>query len=154
MRMGLMKGKRSEFESIDKVLRYAGLRSTPARRAILDAMKDAGPLREDEIASRVVHIAPDPATVYRTLGTLEKIGLVRRHRFHDPVWYFSLHLPGNPECSHAHFVCDSCGECECLEGTGLPDVPHRIGDKVVTGVEVVINGLCRDCRASHDKPDR
>lgn len=146
--MVAMRNKLPVCEPVDKILKFAGLRSTPARRAILSAMMDSGPLREDEIASRVENIAPDPATVYRTLGTLEKIGLVRRHRFHDPVWYFSLHLPGNPECSHAHFVCDSCGECECLEGTDLPKVPIKIGDKVVKGIEVVINGLCGSCRKS------
>jgi Fur family transcriptional regulator, ferric uptake regulator len=141
-----MNTKTKAREVIDEVLRHCGLRSTPARRAILEAMRGSGPLREDEIASRVAYVAPDPATVYRTLGTFEKIGLVRRHRFHDPVWYYSLHLPGKPECSHAHFVCDSCGECECLEDTDLPNLPNKIGDKVITGVEVVINGLCNSCR--------
>jgi len=142
-----MKGKRLDRETTDRLLRNNGLRSTSARRSVLAVMYGSGPLREEEIASRVGSECPDQATVYRTLSKLVEVGLVRRHRFRDRVWYFSLNLPDRTECTHAHFVCEECGQCECLDSAAVPDLPPGIGNKLVTGVEVVINGICSDCRS-------
>ena len=141
-----MSAKTIAREVVDGLLRRSGLRATPARRAILRAMHDAGPLREEEIAFRVGTDCPDPATVYRTLSTLVKIGLVRRHQFRNRVSYFSLHLPGTPECTHPHFVCENCGQCECLDDARLPALKLKPDDRLIKGVEVVVNGLCRSCR--------
>jgi len=142
-------------ETSDRLLRDKGLRSTPARRSVLSAMYGSGPVREEEIAARVGSECPDQATVYRTLSKLVDAGLVRRHRFHNRVWYFSLNIPEATECTHAHFVCEECGQCECLDTTSVPDLPPSIGNKLVTGVEVVVNGICGHCRSgkarNHDQ---
>jgi len=133
-------------KSAARVLHQAGLRSTPARRALIMALHSAGPLREEEIASKLGADSPDPATLYRNLGSLMRAGLVRKHRFGDRAWYFSLHLPGELACTHAHFVCESCGHCECLTDTNVPIDIIDAGDRTISDIELVVNGLCSRCR--------
>ena len=129
-----------------KILRDSGLRSTPARRAIIEILAGAGPLREEEIASRMGGETPDTATLYRCLDALVEVGLVRKHRFGERAMYFSLHLPDEESCEHAHFVCESCGHAECLTGTVVEKSDIDAGDRLVHDVELVINGICNKCR--------
>lgn len=133
-------------KAVKSLLQEAGLKSTVARRAILSVMLGAGPMRKEEIASRVGDNAPDAATLYRTLRTLEDTGLVKRHRFRGPEWYFSLHIPGSSECNHAHFVCENCGSCECLTKVVPPSLPSSVKKRNIKNIEFVISGLCSDCR--------
>jgi len=132
-------------ERLDGFLHGAGLRSTPARRMLLSAMEGAGPITEDEIAKRMGINVPDTATLYRNLNTLVSTELVEKHRFRGKMWYYSLHFPDEPRCSHAHFVCESCGKCECLNGTESLVGKLKLRGKTVTGVEIVVNGLCGKC---------
>jgi len=143
-----MKADVLDWDRATVVLREAGLRATPARKAILKAMYGKGPLTEEEIAARVGHHSADQATLYRNLSTLQRVGLVRRHSFSSRVLYFSLHLPGEEACEHAHFLCESCGRCECLEDAKLTEKPFELGGRVVKSVEVVVNGICNGCRRS------
>ncbi|MFH1677007.1 MAG: transcriptional repressor, partial [bacterium] len=137
----------SKRERLDGFLHVAGLRSTPARRMLLSAMKAAGPITEEEIADRMGINVPDPATLYRNLNLLVEAGLVERHRFRGKMWYYSLHFPDEPRCSHAHFVCESCGKCECLNGTESLIGKLKLKGKRVSGIEIVVNGLCGKCIA-------
>jgi Fur family ferric uptake transcriptional regulator len=134
------------YQDASKILRNAGLRSTPARRAIIEILAGSGPLREEEIASRMGTDTPDTATLYRCLDVLVEVGLVKRHHFGERAMYFSLHLPDEESCEHAHFVCESCGHAECLTDTVIEKNDINTGDRLVHDVELVINGICNKCR--------
>ena len=80
---------------------------TPARRALVDALVDApGHVTADDLASEVQARHPDVhrSTVYRTLETLEELGIVDHvHLGHGRAVY---HLADDP---HQHLVCEACG---------------------------------------------
>jgi len=132
-------------DDASKYLRDAGLRSTQARRCILLVMHDAGPMKEEEIAEKIGSDRPDTATLYRNLDALVNVGLVMKHHMGERATYFSLHLPDENSCAHAHFLCESCGHCECLENTVVEKESIEAGSRLVRGVELVVNGICSKC---------
>ncbi len=94
--------------------------------------------------------AVDSVTVYRTLATFVKKGMVHRVRSDDRSWLFAIgsrkHDHGH---RHPHFVCEKCGKVECLEGSVVPEtfVPGLKIDRTyqVQYAEVVVHGRCPSC---------
>jgi Fur family transcriptional regulator, peroxide stress response regulator len=93
------------------------------------------------VRERIPTISLD--TVYRTLGELERLGLVRRViATPGPARYDANQAP------HHHFVCDRCGLIRDLYSKGLdsvsaPDQTALAGR--VEGVEVRFHGVCHEC---------
>ena len=73
---------------IEKTLKNAGLRTTRQRRVILELLLTCGsPLSHAEILSKIEeHL--DRVTLYRTLETLRKAGIVHQVQGIDGVWRF------------------------------------------------------------------
>lgn len=129
-------------------LRARGGTVTGARRGLLAALVSAhGHLTAEELASRVQSAQPDVhlSTVYRSLDTLEQLGLVDHvHLGHGRAVY---HLTDDP---HQHLVCDACGAvievpdstfgeltAELLEEYGFALRPNHFA----------VLGRCAACRA-------
>ena len=91
------------FES----LRGRGERLTTARRALLAALAGADDHRTAEelaVEVRAAFPAIHRATIYRTLETLRRLGVVEHsHLGHGPAVY---HLSDDV---HHHLVCEECG---------------------------------------------
>ena len=131
---------------IEKTLKNAGLRTTRQRKVILELLLSCGsPLSHAEILSKIEeHL--DRVTLYRTLETLRKVGIVHQVQGIDGVWRFCAHGDGTEGCpgDHPHFLCVECGRMFCLAGQKMPRV------KVPSGVEVegkqfVVYGRCGEC---------
>jgi len=139
-------------DSIGELLRAAGLRRTPVRLAVLQAVTlSRAPLGAAEVIHRL-DAGTDPVTVYRTLNTLAEHKLLHRVRGEDGAWRYAATRAGRPSHEHhphAHFVCDSCGEVECLERLSVPEEfakPKSLGRKYdVTYAELVVHGTCPRC---------
>lgn len=132
-----------ECESALTRLRDSGLRVTPQRRAVIEALcgNREHPSAED-VASLVSSRMPGVSlsTVYKTLHEFAALGLVRE-----------LGLPGSmrfdPDVrDHAHLVCEECGHVvdvdipsDLLGGVELPS------GVAVTGVHVSLTGRCASC---------
>ncbi|MFH1716942.1 MAG: transcriptional repressor, partial [Planctomycetota bacterium] len=103
-----------------KMLKVAKLYSTQGRVAILKVLIKAGrPLSQDEIARRSGRKHFDKVTIYRTLESLLKIGLVHKAFIDKRAWHFELaHNCSERQC-HPHFTCTSCGNTHCLTGVSL-----------------------------------
>ncbi|HEX9855524.1 MAG TPA: Fur family transcriptional regulator [Acidimicrobiia bacterium] len=146
-------------------MRSKGLRLTRARRAVIDALVDGHGehLSAIDIAGRLgtAHSDGEPpidqSTVYRTLETLERAGIVTHtHMGHGALVY---HLADEPP--HQHLLCVDCGKT-----LGVPeDELIRLFDEITarTGfvadpTHVAISGRCADCmgdrRASRQGPSR
>ena len=101
---------------IEKTLKNAGLRTTRQRRIILELLLACGsPLSHAEILSKIEeHL--DRVTLYRTLETLRKAGIVHQVQGIDGVWRFCAHGEGADGCpgDHPHFLCLECGRMFCL----------------------------------------
>jgi Fur family ferric uptake transcriptional regulator len=88
-------------------LHQKGLRLTPQRELVLQAVRDLDHATPEEIADKVreTHPGINLSTVYRNLETLENVGLVQHaHVGHGGVRYHAA-----VEKLHAHLNCESCG---------------------------------------------
>lgn len=125
-------------------LHERGLRVTPQRERVLDAVRGLGHATPEQIFDRIDDV--DLATVYRTLELLEGIGMVRHtHLDHGAPAYRPA------EDDHVHVVCHECG--------GVIDVPASLADELeqrlhaergfeLDRAHLTLFGRCRDCAAA------
>lgn len=83
------------------------------------------------------------ATIYKTLETLEGIGLVRE----IPVTGDRKRFDAIVE-SHHHLICNECGSVGDYHDDSLNQLPprRRLGGFIPQSVSVNISGLCTACR--------
>lgn len=138
--------------SQEKLLHAAGLRSTRARLSVLEALgRSRGPMA----AAALVQQLGGPVeltTIYRTLETLTRKGLVHRVRGADErAWRYAV--GGDQRAAahrHAHFLCSRCGRIECLSTVAIPPQlgAAKLPDRYVMDyAEVVLHGRCGRCRS-------
>lgn len=127
-------------------LQDAGLKLTPQRRAVIEALvgNRSHPSAE-EVATAVALRIPGVSlsTVYKTLHDLASLGLVTE-----------LDLPGSTRfdpdtATHAHLVCSACGTVVDVElppgyEAVLP-LPHGMR---VHRADLVLHGTCAACTRS------
>ena len=92
-------------ELLDR-LREQGGRITTARRLVISTLLGApGHITAEELAAAIQEQHPEVhlSTVYRTLDSLEKLGIVEHtHIGHGPSVY-------HVGVTHQHLVCEDCG---------------------------------------------
>jgi len=129
-----------------KMLKTAKLYCTKGRVAILKVlMKTGRPLSRAQIAQRLGKKQFDKVTIYRTLASLLKVGLVHKAFMEKRASYFELaHKCSESQC-HPHFTCRSCGSTQCLTEMSLPMAksPHK--GFVIHRQQVRLEGLCPAC---------
>lgn len=140
--------KTIDIQRLESACRAHGLKLTHQRTEVFKALTGAKthPSAEDiyrRVRRRIPSISPD--TVYRTLDTLQEIGLIGRFSGPDGRARFDPNLE-----THQHLVCRRCGRIEDihweeLEKLDLPDQPDWSN---LSLVQVELNGLCRACRES------
>lgn len=79
-------------------------------------------------------------TIYNTIDTLTKAGLVRVVRIREG----DARLDGYTE-KHGHFLCNSCNSIYDfdLEGCKIPDSLHEF---VLEDIDVIASGICKACQ--------
>jgi Fur family ferric uptake transcriptional regulator len=129
-------------------LRERGMRMTPQRQRVVDAVTQLVHATPDQVAEVVTDV--DLTTIYRTLETLEQIGvLAHTHLGHGAASYRLA------DDDHIHVVCHHCSSV--VEAPpGLADsLIERLADEcdfVVDRSHFTVFGTCADCRAAgkHD----
>lgn len=130
------------------LLSSKGMRKTSARRAILEALlgDQSHPTAEDiaaEVRSRFPSV--DLSTVYRTLDTLEQLGIIdHTHLSHGPAIF---HLSDD---DHQHLVCEQCGTVVEVSPDKLEPFLSALRtefDFEVDRRHFALVGLCAGCRA-------
>jgi len=140
------KSEANDIELAREILRAAGLRSTPARIAVLIALqKGSKPQTHAELSERLVPLGFDKATVFRNLTDLTDVELVSRTELGDHVWRFEIRDPNHDRSSHPHFVCVECGTVSCMEGMNLPDDKQRKSLNISRISEILVKGHCLVC---------
>ncbi|MDQ1476141.1 MAG: Fur family transcriptional regulator, ferric uptake regulator [Actinomycetota bacterium] len=93
-------------ESLLDQLRQRGQRVTTARRLVVSTLIDAtSHVTAEDLAAKIQQRHPEVhlSTVYRTLDSLEKLGIVEHtHVGHGPAVY-------HVGVTHQHLVCEECG---------------------------------------------
>ena len=98
-------------------LRERGMRMTPQRMSVMTAVTQLVHATPDQVAEAVPNV--DLTTVYRTLETLEHIGLLAHtHLGHGAPSYRLA------EDDHVHVVCHHCGK--------VIDVPAGLADRIAS----------------------
>lgn len=132
-------------------IRAVGLRVTPRRIALLEALVEHPHSTVDEVHARASTAVPHltKQAVYVSLGDFQHHGLVRRI---DP--------PNSParyetrtDDNHHHLVCDNCGtivDVDCSVGAAPCLHPADEAGFEVHLAEVTYRGLCADCLAERN----
>ena len=138
------------MDELGRVLREHGYRVTTPRRAVWAVLRDADEhLTVEQIVAELEDRDADVdlASVYRTLGLLEEIGLARTSRLGDSgASHWEIAHPDE----HFHLVCEECGDVDHHVGSLVAEIrDHLAGDHgfEVRDVELVVSGRCRRCSA-------
>jgi Fur family ferric uptake transcriptional regulator len=141
--------------SCEKLLRQhlqeRGLRFTPQRELILDALHQIEtPATAEEIYERVHTISSsvDISTVYRTLELFQEFNLVSAFDLGDGIRRYE-HL--GVEAPHHHLICQTCGKVEAVAIDELQPLMHHLIEVygfVPDANGLTIPGQCKACRTS------
>ena len=100
-----------DLETALAAIRDSGMRVSAARRMVMEALFEVD---EPVSAERIVEMLggrSDPASVYRNLEALERVGLVRHmHLGHGPGLYMRIGLG-----AREYLICDVCGTHRAVE---------------------------------------
>lgn len=131
--------------TLRRTLHDRGMRMTPQRQLVLDAVRELHHATPERICEHVQRSAPavNITTIYRTLDLLEGLDLVRHtHLGHGAPSYSTL-----PH-EHVHLVCHRCGE--------ITEIPTEELDELTAGLRerfgftldpshLALVGRCRNC---------
>ena len=128
------------------MLKAAELYRTKVRIAILKVlMKADEPLSQDQIARRLGKKHFDKVTIYRTLESLLKVGLVHKAFIEKRAWHFELADNCTESQCHPHFTCTSCGSTHCLTEISLPMAKSPRKGFIIHRQQVRLEGFCPAC---------
>ena len=129
-----------------QMLKSARLYCTAGRVGVLKALLKAdGALRQDQIAERLGKKRFDKVTIYRTLDSLVKVGLVHKAYVEERARYFELaHNCSETQC-HPHFTCINCGRTYCLMDMVIPAVKTRHKGFLIHHQQTRLEGICPTC---------
>ena len=145
-----MSTKTKSLKNIRRALSVSGLRVTSQRALILGIIRQGqGHLDADEIYRRARKKQPrlSLSTVYRTLQTLKKLGLVEEVHFDETHHHYEI----KPSTEHHHLVCLGCGRVIEFQYPLTRLVKRKVAeakDFEITGSEVRMTGYCPACRES------
>ena len=142
---------KSRLDSFENECRVRGLRVTNQRRVIFRTVASSRehPSAETvflQVRKTLPNVSLD--TVYRTLASLEQMGLVFRMGLASKA-RFDADLK-----EHYHFVCMECGEVYDAfppqdEHLTVPDALKALGD--IKNVNLQTSGVCTHCRKNLKK---
>lgn len=136
-----------ELRAVAAILRERGYRITPQREAILhEVLRTRGHITPQDVARRVQRRMPavNASTVYRTLATLEDVGLVRHAHLERGAEYHRT-----DEVEHVHLSCSRCGAEDDLslrEAESLKRLLQRHRGFRPDLTHFAISGVCADCQ--------
>ena len=126
-----------------------GLKVTPQRIAIYKelASTDQHPSTE-VIYKKIKDYYPNISltTVYRTLETFEKLGLISVVN----VLYNAARYDANLS-THHHIVCTGCKKIEDVYDESLNNLDiskNTLGEYKIEGYSLLLNGLCKSCNGN------
>jgi Fe2+ or Zn2+ uptake regulation protein len=135
-----------DTDAIMSGLRAEGVRVTTVRRAVIVTLAaDHSHQSADDLAAAVQIDHPDihRSTIYRTLDSLEKLGVVDHvHLGHGRAVY---HLSAEP---HHHLVCEVCGGVTHAPADLFDPLAEQVMDQygfTVRPDHFAVLGRCRDC---------
>jgi Fur family transcriptional regulator, ferric uptake regulator len=115
----------------------AGLKMTDQRKVILKVLEESGDHPSvDTVCDRAKKLdsSISIATVYRTLGLLDELGLVIKHDFGETYARFEV-KPEHDHGHHHHLIDTESGQVIEFQNDEMEEIIHRIAHEL--GYEVV-----------------
>ena len=137
--------------ALDRVLHERGLRATPQRRLVLQAIGELGHATPEQVCEHVQRQAGSGtlnlSTVYRALELMEKLGVVSHtHLSHgSPTYQVTDHV------DHLHLVCRRCGsvtEADLALAQPLAAAVTAANGFQTDLAHLSLHGLCGSCAQS------
>ncbi len=130
-----------------KILNEFKLRITPVRQFILGLfMEREFAISHTDIEAEINETL-DRITVYRTLKTFLKIGIIHQVPDDKGVMKYALCSnscsPANHSHDHVHFKCLACGQTNCLN-IAIPAIKLPKGYES-NDTSVLMLGVCKHC---------
>lgn len=131
--------------SLRRTLHKRGMRMTPQRQLVLDAVRDLHHATPEQVCEHVQRVAPavNITTVYRTLDLLEGLDLVRHTHLGHGAPSYSTHAH-----EHVHLVCHRCGDVTEVPPAALTDLTEQLGARfgfVLDCSHLALSGRCNRC---------
>jgi Fur family ferric uptake transcriptional regulator len=139
-------------KTMSKILKEANLKQTKSRALILTILKNSPlPISAEDVYKLVNKKTPvNLSTVYRTLNTLSKKGVLLSSVMYDKKTYYQI-------STHAHkhiLVCEVCKSQTPIEECPM----HHLEDKIeretgflIHGHNLEIFGICKQCQQKQTK---
>jgi Fur family ferric uptake transcriptional regulator len=136
----------SQREELRVTLHERGLRMTPQRQLVLDALLDLEHATPEQVCQRVQLNTPtvNITTVYRTLELLEELGIVRHTHLGHGAPTYSVH-----EHQHIHLVCHRCGQVQEAPSGMMGELTSTLLERYGFAVDpshLALSGTCARCR--------
>ena len=134
------------LELLSEKLRTSGYSTTKPRILIFTLLIGKSPLSVKELLE-LIDSAIDKASVYRTLGLFEKLGVTQRV---NSGWKYKLELTDLFAAHHHHLHCKLCGKTETTHhSTELEKLIEELAIKSRFNLEahqLELYGICKKCR--------
>ncbi|WP_082468989.1 Fur family transcriptional regulator [Sciscionella sediminilitoris] len=135
----------AEQAGLRNTLHRNGLRMTPQRQLVLDAIAELEHSTPEQICAQVRRRASgvNITTVYRNLELLENLGLVTRTHLGPGAPIYAV-----PEHRHVHLVCQRCGATEEVGTSVLEPLAGTLRERagfVLDTNHVALTGRCAGC---------
>jgi len=130
--------------NFSKEIKAKGLKITKARLAIFEILvKIKHPETVQNIYKKLKNI--DLVTLYRTIGSFEKNGLLRRVDLHKDSVYYEINTN-----HHHHIICKKCGVMEDFNICDINRLTKKITAKasqfkIINEHNFELFGVCNDC---------
>ena len=135
---------------LNDILHRRQLSSTESRRKILTLFLNSDDALTHGDIEKEVGEKYDRVTIYRTLQTFEEKGIIHSIPTADNAIKYALCKEceeGHHHDDHVHFICTACEKTICLDDIVSPRIELPDG-YVAETVQVVINGICKDCSSA------
>ena len=138
--------------SLIKRLHSCGLRPTPQRVAVFTFLRRQDHRRHptaEEVYSALVSEYPtlSRTTVYQTLDSLQKCGLISKLAVEEGEMRFEANTS-----SHGHCKCTHCGKIFDFPYPELMEFPQSLEGFAVKEKHLYYKGTCKKCQAQAQKP--
>jgi Fur family ferric uptake transcriptional regulator len=137
-------------DRLTQTLARHGLRTTPVRRAVLQAVAGKGYALTGAEIEQEIGADTDRITLYRTLKSFEHNGLIHRVIDDSDVLRYAA---CSIECTatahfdnHVHFKCGKCAHTYCLNQVAIPAVALPGGFQAERR-DYLLSGTCQFCQS-------
>lgn len=134
------------INDLPQTLKKAGLKTTPARKFILDFFStDCKPINAEFIYSKLKAKQINQVTIYRTLTSLEQAGIIKKVDLRKGSAHYELTYH-----HHHHVICTNCGKTEGFEICDIDKISKNVLRKsllfeTINQHSLELFGLCKSC---------